>query len=719
MLPDTAEPTPAEAHSAPARLLDWCRRRNSLLLGGLAVLAVFLAFFARLAAHSRYLRDPESLMVPTVGREWLHGHLGEFIHFQYNAHQGGIVVDGLLSALGFAVFGDHYLAWKWYSLAYGTGIAACGLLLLRRTCGRAGGLAFCALMAGAPFLLKDGLITPPGHHASATFYALLALAVAVGGRLPGVGASLPKASFRRALLAGCCLGLGVWYTRSTAVAGPALLIAVLPGGWRAVLGLVLGCLVFPLLAFLDSFLLYRNVTAYNQWGLWGTFKVSTMEAHSSWADPEFLPKIREALALPFRPWLFAQPYSPSVGEAPIRAPYLLAGRLWVIAWLSGPVLAALGLLVLRRAKSAALPFRRILWGSTLVCTLLAGYFVSYVISPFRIDTGWVELVDPDSIIAPGLSGPRYLLPTFIAWTLLLAQAIGTTWLVRWTRPLALAVLVLAAGTGLFAAQLDWTRDRDPAGTMGSLQPYDYRGMWGLHRGPPESSHTGCSTEDPISRANHLRSLGWFRINILWEVRDDPKLLPRRLRDVREEFGLSEGEADFFLHGFGAACANELMANDGLEPRELVTVVRTAAETLPPAQAEHFLHGFVRNFPLDQVGDLAEPIDFLCAPMSYGSRTLCQLHGRARASTDTTTIRHKAEELFDQRANLPVSGELAHALGHGAGVEVAFWSPWTHRPPEILAGWPDELAAGFQAGWAEEIGRQTWAPGDPYIPSLVP
>ena len=124
-------------------------------------------------------------MAPTVGRELFHRHVGDLFYYQIIVYQGSLLVDALLDMVGFAVFGDHLFAWQSVSLFYVAGIVLAGGALLYQASGRAAAVGFSLLVAGSPFLVKDGLLACIGGHGSGLFFALLATALSLSaGRRP-------------------------------------------------------------------------------------------------------------------------------------------------------------------------------------------------------------------------------------------------------------------------------------------------------------------------------------------------------------------------------------------------------------------------------------------------------------------------------------------------------------------------------------------------------
>lgn len=693
-------------------------RRLGPAAGLLAVVALVVGpLVARLQAHAWYLHDTESLMVPTVGRELAHGHWGDWIHYQYNLYQGGILVDGALSGLGFALFGDHLLAWKWYALAYALGIALAGMAILRRTSGWPAALALPVLLATAPFVLKDGLITPAGHHVSGTFYALLALAIALGGRRPddeGTGPGRP--GFARGLLAGLVLGLGSVYMRPVVSAGPAVALVLLWGGWRPLLGLALGCLSMPALVALGAWTLAAGVSPYDQWGALDTFRAALWAPRAEPAPQEHFAKLMEALSPPLRPTLFAQPLSRSAEAWALRDIYTVAAHLWSGAWVATPALltGVFAWLASRREPARA---RRLAWGTGTLLVLAAGYAATYVASPFRVDEGLVELANNG--LAPGLSGPRYVLPVYICLTLGLAHLAGLAWQHRRLRVLGVALILLVAVPGAWAAIVDQVVDADDRSEVAELHPYEYFKMFGPHRGPPPEVHLGCKTVDPVSRANHLRAAGWMRQPSPLGLARDSRLTRQILDQMAREWGLDAQERRFVAHGMGIGLADALHSVQGIRVAGLGEVARRVTDDLGPADGEAFAAGFVAGFPVDQLNELDEQTRaWTCAATSWGTRPLCRLAGRRFAQSDLRLLPDDPAQLLVDPSTLPAGPEAAD-LVFGVGAELARANPALGLQLDPLDRWPAPLAEAFRAGWQEQELRARWRDGDPWEPRLVP
>ena len=698
---------------------DTSRPRRLVPLAGLAGVIVLVVgpLLTRLWAHARYLHDSESLMVPTVGRELAHGHWGEWTHYQYTLYQGGIMFDGALAGVGFALFGDHLLAWKWYALAYAVGIALTGMLILRRTSGPAAAVALPILLAAAPFLLKDGLITPAGHHTTGTFYALLALAIALGGgREAGDGTGPGRPGFVRGLAAGLTLGIGSVYMRPVVSAGPAVALVLLWGGWRPLLGLALGCLSMPALVALGSWALASGVSPYREWGVLETFKTAMWAPRAEPAPQEHLGKVMEALSAPLRPLLFAQPLSRASGEYSVRGVYTVAGWIWSLAWVVTPaLLLGIGGSVVAWRKRPAV--RRVAWGSAVVLVLAAGYAATYVAAPFRVDAGLVELAANRK--APGLSGPRYVLPVFLCLTLGLAHLVGLSWRGPRLRWVGLALLLAIVLPGAAAAITDWTADRDRPSQVSELRPFEYTMLFGPRRGPPARSHLSCDTSDPISRANHLRAAGWMQQASPRGLARDATLARQSLDRITSEWALEPDERRFVSFGMGAGLADSLHSMAGIRPAALGGCALRVIEELGRRDGEAFAAGFVVGLPSGQLRELdPEALAWACAPTSWGTRPLCRLVGRLFVEPERHRLPDHPAGLLVDPSTFP-TGPAAADVVFGAATELARANPRLERSADVLDAWPRPLAEAFRAGWEWEQLRAGWRSGDSWEPHLVP
>ncbi len=697
-------------------------RRPAALAISLAA-GVVGALALRLWGHARYLHDPESLMVPTVGRELGHGHWGEAIRYQYNLIQGGILFDGGLAAIGFRLFGDGLLAWKWYALAYGALAAVLGMLILKRTAGTAGMVLWPLLLIAAPFVIKDGLITPAGHHSSGFVWALGALAVALGG-------DTERPGWKRGLAAGLLLGAGMFYMRTAVSAGPAIAIALLRGGWKPLAAGGVGTLALPGLAAGSAAAFVAGGSPYREWGLAETLRILLWAPRAARTDIEYLPKLVEALSWSLRDLVFAQAELPTGGPEPL-AVMDAAGLLWAASWLVTPaLLGGLAVLLILRRRGGSEAAAAQLWGTAVIAALVAGYVATYVLSPFRIDPFLLEASDGKRF-APGLSGPRYVLPAWFALTVGLAHVLGTGLggpRVRYGAGAAAAALL---GLGITSAGLDVAMHREPAGTWATLRPYEYYKMFGPNRGPGLDDHVSCTRGDPISRANHLRAAGGFVLPGLQELTQNPDALRQTVEQVRDGRPILDAEMPFVLHGMGLGLGDQLHTANGLEvKRSLDAALRAANALEDEEQGEAFLAGFATGFPQDRLREGLNDsfLERACLPTRYGSiRPLCSRVGAAAMDPPNTALPDLPYGMFPDLPNPLIDGPWGRELVRGAGRRLALDAPWL--APEIarresgqergIVLWSPSLADAFVEGWTEGTTELYWTDADPWIPTLVP
>ncbi len=696
--------------------------RRWLLPLGLAA-GVAAALVLRLVGHARYLHDPESLMVPTVGRELGHGHWGDAIHYQYNLIQGGILIDGGLAALGFAAFGDSILAWKWYGIAYAVLGALLGMAVLKKTAGTAGAVLWPLLLMSGPFLLKDGLITPAGHHTSGFVWALAALAVALGG-------DAEKPTWKRGLAAGLLLGASMFYMRTAISAGPAVALALLRGGWRSILASGVGTLSLPGLAALNAAAFAGSVSPYTDWGFRQTLQVLLYAPRADKLEIDFGAKALEALSWSLRDLSFAPAALPGGGPEPM-ALMNTAGGVWSGALAAVPVLLAVIaiVVVLRQADEGG---KDRLWGTAVIAALGAGYVATYVLSPFRIDK---FLLDPSDAVrfAPGLSGPRYVLPAWFALMLGAAHGLGVGIAHARVRFVAVPAAAVLIGLGGAAAAADFAKHREPEDTWSRLRPYHYYKMFGPHRGPDRDVHATCERGDPISHANHLRSLGWHGMPGLEKLKSNPEEVGRAIDDLAAEAGrdLTDEELTFVLHGMGRGLGDELHSAQGLElKRSLDSILRGANALQNRPLGEALLAGFADGFPQDRLRDSGNEtfVQRACMPTVYGPvRPLCARFGAAAMNPPIDVLPDMPHTLFESVPHGLIDGPWGQELLRGAGRRLALESPWLvdevkRRDSSDRRGivlWPVSLADAFLAGWDEGTAALHWSAGDPWIPTLVP
>jgi hypothetical protein len=683
---------------------------------------VVVALLLRLWGHAGYLHDSESLMVPTVGREIGHGHWREAIFYQYNLTQGGILIDGGLAGLGFEVFGDHLLAWKWYALAYAAAGTVFGMIILKRTAGAAAAVVWPLLLMAAPFVLKDGLLTPAGHHSTGFVWALGALAVALGG-------SAEKPSWQRGLLAGALLGVAMFYMRTAVSAGPAVAIALLRGGWKPLIASGVGTLAFPALAVWNTSAFVAAVSPYKEWGFQQTFATLLGAPRAESVLIEYGPKVSEALSWRLKHIVFAQAPLPQGGPEPM-ALMESAGIAWSAAWSVTPVLVLVltGLLLINRKRDPQGAAR--LWGTAVIAALAAGYLATYVASPFRIDP---FLLDPPAgtVYAPGSSGPRYLVPPWLALSVAMAHVLGMTLQDRWLRfPAALALgglLVL----GLGSAGADVWNHREPPGTWSTLQPFAYPKMFGPHRGPAQEVHASCSRGDPISRANHLRAAGWFRKPSLEELLRDTIGRQDAVTQMQADHPMTQDELAFVIEGFGLGFADALHSADRETiVRAIDATVRGANGQPIRAHGDAFLQGFASGFPEDQLTENLNKsfVDRACQPTRHGDiQPLCARIGGAVIRVPIAHLPDLPHDLYENFPTELLDGPVGPDLLRGAGRRLARSCPWLEdevlHPEEALEQgielWPVSLAEAFVEGWNQGTTTLHWAPGDPWTPASVP
>ncbi|HCP45986.1 MAG TPA: hypothetical protein DIU15_08100 [Deltaproteobacteria bacterium] len=685
----------------------------------LACVAV-LAALARGLAHPTYFVDGEALIGPTVGRELFHGHLLDLFHYQIIVYQGSLLVDALLAVVGFAVFGDHLLAWQSVSLVYIAVLAVSGSYLLDSVCGRVGAIAFPLLLATAPFLVKDGLLAGIGGHGSGVFYAVLSTALAVSaGKNPDQRG--------RALLAGAALAFGCWYIRTVILALPACLLAVSRGGPRTLVRFGLGLLVLPTLLLGNIIALWWVESPYAADGILALCRTVVWEVRElGSADQDLWAKAAESVGAPYRSLLFAQPQSAVSPVVPVRPLGQAAATIWVFGWLAAlPVAVAfLGASWRRPSTAPGQPVMARLDELTLkavVPMLVMAYVGAYIFSPLRAEAilgEWAEIFPPT---APGVNAPRYLVPIYLAWTLLLSFALGCLsqaggWR-RWTGWLA---LVLVAGSGGLQAQGDWFDDRDPWATVGNVEPYYYFKMFGPGRGPPREVHEKCATDNPVSRSNHLFTLGWF----IGQTPEQLLSAPRADREALDSFlkgrSLSEEDIRVVVHGMGRALGDQMFSSFQLESDEVLGVARKSAEALGKGRGGPYLYGVGESMDHGRLSSKpSQLVSLLCFEMRWGTRPLCSLAGQLLADTGLTEVPQDPQGLFvadvPALADLPPSVRLE--LVRGASIGLVNSSAITDLDDARVASWPDELGVFFAESWQAWKTGENWH--DPGAAGFVP
>ena len=678
----------------------------ALWIGGLVLVGA--AFAVRLEAHAGYLHDHESLLVPTSGRELLHGHASQFRWFQGNVYQGSSLLDAFLAAAGFAVFGDGLLAWKWYGIAYAVGIGGAGAVVATKVSGRAGGAAFLLLLAAAPFLIKDSFLTPVGGHSSAFFFALAALAVAVAGKVPP--------SFARGLCAGIVLGVGAWYTRTTVSAGPAVLIALLPGGRRAVGGFMLGVVAFPALCAINALVLTLGEGPLASRGFGLVLRETVAAIRAEHAAPDYAAKLHEGIGGSVQHFLFAQPGGPGTGH---RGAWLLwAGRVWWLTWMVG--LGSLGALLLGFLKKGT---RSSAWSAAVLLALMGGYLATYVTAPFRIDPVLLrEVTDLRWTMAPGIHAPRYIVPIQLALTLCVAGAAGLFWRWRPSRLLLLGLLWPLVAGGRMAG-LDALEHGEPEDVWGELRPFSYAKFYGpgVGRGPTPYWHARCGHPDPVSRANHRRAAGSAWAGDAQRIIEEPDYLSRRLEEYAAQWGRPlQTDLPFLVQGMGHALGDAPHSSAELPLETVVGGLFRNAESLGPELGEVFLQGVAESLPFDAFSDSASSrVRLLCRSTSWRTMPLCGVVGQMFVDSESGQVTTPSA-LFGRGFHPTLlDGPHATAVVEGAAFAMRGGAPDTVWTEASLAAWPDGLGAAFQRGWAVADARARWRTGDPWDPRLVP
>jgi hypothetical protein len=673
----------------------------------LAAALVGWTFYLRMDGHSVYLHDHESLLVPTAGRELLHGHISQFRWYQGNVYQGSSLVDALLSMLGFAVFGDHLLAWKWYGLGYAVAIAGVGMLVLKRLVGTPGAAAFAMLLATAPFLIKDGLLTPAGGHSSGFLYAIIPLLIAVGGKGPP--------TFVRGLVAGVALGFGAWYMRTAVSGGPALLVALAPGGRRALGGMFVGIFSFPLLAAVNALLFTAGDGPLANRGFVLVFQEVMGAIRAESVAPAYVEKATEAMGLRLRYCLFAQ--AGPVFREHDGTYFAWASEVWAVAWTVG--LAALSVAAAGLARTR---HRTAGWAAAVLLALGVGYLATYVMSPFRVDASMLREIDEAAVlVAPGVPAPRYLVPIFLAWTFGLAGAAGLAWKWRWTR-IAFFGALWVAGVGGWAAYLDADGEAESEQLRAELRPYDYLGYYGagLGRGPGMFWHVRCAHPDPVSRAAHRRAVGPLWASDASKVVGESDYVARRLRELDEQWGVTSAEdLPFVVQGIGRAVADAHHSAAQISLGRLVGGVIRNAETLGAPLGDVLLRGFEEGLAEDAFTGAPEGAAMFCRETSWGTQPMCSMVGRMTVDPEIGLVT-TPEALFGRGFHPmlldPVRGGVVVA---GAASRLRSQAPDTVWSDETLAGWRPDLATGFKRGWAFEDARMRWREGDAPDPFLIP
>ncbi len=645
-------------------------RRRELVVATVVAAAFVLL---RLLWHPHFLLDDETTFVNTVGRQWALGAPGAWTRYQLIPYQGSFLVDALLSSLGYRMVGDHLLAWFWVPMAYVTAFSALGASLCARIGGRWGLWLWVALLAGAPFLLKDGLISMPGGHTSSIVWALLAV-LAVDRALAG--------SDRAALVAGLIAGFGAWYTRSAVIVCAAVpFVFLVAGRWRSMRRALLGLLSLPLLLLLNGWAL----TVAGPWAgkdapgdLW-----SRMLWHiygggdAAWAP---LGKTLEVVGVAGWRQLFAQPV-PLPGET-VAELSALPGALWAAAFAGALVLAA-GLVVRRVREPGAVQT------VDLVALLGLLYAAAYVVSPLRVEpeTRWF-------LGAPFPTMVRYLTPSMLVLlTLLGLSSAGLAAKGGRARLLAVALVAVIALPGVIQA----ARDRSDRATeiWRTRLPFKYYRVFGAHRGLSEELLAGWHPTDQRADRNRLQVLGTFAACSPACVMADLLEPARRLALGAERWGLDPEQRVVAARGMGMAFADHLWSSEEVGGDQLLGLAIEAGQRMSPRDGVAWLRGFA-EVAAEDPGLLRVPegrlVDALCGLELGGERPLCRAAGRALSfECGQDGIERDLRARVDEGLLLHV----ADAVGWRHGRDLP---PWERAACQ--GGLAGDLAEAYGRGWAE-------------------
>ncbi len=677
-----------------------------------------VAFWVRLVAHPRHVRDSETIsLLPTMGRELAHDQLAYFGGMHINPLHPSYIVDGVLCALGFEVFGDRYLAWQWVPLLYLVAFALAGTVALRRTVGWRGAALFPLLLAAAPFLLKDGMLAAVGAHGTGAVWSLVALALALGIRAR-------KGFDWRAFGVGLVYGVGLFYLRTALAAAPAVALATARGGWRSARDAALGMLVLPVLVAVNVGLRVQAVVAEKDGG---TMLASDIPQAFAWvfqlgtdAGGEEvahggLAKLGDVVALPVMRLLFAQPPAMDDGLAPVHVWSTAFGGLWVGAWCLG--LAGVVALVVFLARENGGLTRRPSYPALLLALLPLGYAAIYVVAPVRMDESvfWNQ----STLTAPGVTEVRLIIPILMLLTLLLAQGLG--WLLRegrWRPRAALAVAAILVVGGGMAAGVDGCADRAPGGTLRQMAPYTYEGFHRSDRGLARWQHAQSPTRDAVSRGNHLRAVGLFDCAPTARTVAKPSAALAALDGSQQELGLTALERSYVAHGMGEGLGDALLHGEGWDIPTLAAAGLLSAEVMSPADGRAYLRGFGEAV-LGDCSALDRPgaaVDAFCGNV-HSERPLCFAAGACHAPAWygeelpwTAVQLFPGHEAWAQSQDADVLVELIRGVG---------WRTGGVRPPLQLEAldappWPDEQWQAFQDGWRAGA-RHVWLWPDAVYP----
>lgn len=661
-------PAPEPPHPEPA----------ATTIAAQAVLSLALAcaaLFARLRFHPTHVHDPEDAGIATLAREVLGGHLVDLPSMQPNLYLGSSLLDPLLGAGTFALFGDTLLAWHAVGIGYGLAFAAAlSLLLVRSGWARWVWLPG-LLLSAAPFPVLDGFVARVGGHSSGVVWAMVALAVGAGR----------GSAWWRGLFGGVVLAFACWYSRTSVVAVPALVVVV-GGGWRGLLGVCVGLsTLLGMLAGTTELLHGTKIDGAAQtwietfhrvaWNVWGTREPQPVGE-----------KLLQASGLSFADQLFA---APRVG----REGWLwsVGGAAWAWTLAGAPLLAAFAGLAWRGIRGRL---------GMALGGLALGYMVAYAASDLSIEPGTLR-----AGVAPGISGARYLVP---GWAAALGAAV---WVVaalpwRWLRALVLAPLLAIGWT---TAALDAEQAGEPAVHLAALVPFNYSAILGPRAKMLGDIHRTCDSEDPLSRANHLRARGALSRGRLDLREEDPERVRKGLQ-ARPWATLEDPRARAFAaHGLGGALADLLWSTDALSPDRILEQAQRMADVLPPGDADALAFGFIEAAA--GVAERFEALEGACDSTRVDSLRWCPLEALRHCTWSGGHIPQDLGQLFHPAwwETVPPEGRPGAAwavglLGLSLTPADASKTPWS---PEEDAAFQAGLGAGWRTRWRMDF--DSWTP----------
>ena len=654
-------------------------RRRELLVATVVAAAFVLL---RLLWHPHFLLDDETTFVNTVGREWALGAPGAWTRYQLIPYQGSFLIDALLSSLGYHLVGDHLLAWFLVPMAYVAAFAALGAALCAGIGARWGLWLWVALLAGAPFLLKDGLISMPGGHTTSIVWVLLAV-LAVDRALAG--------SDRAALAAGAIAGFATWYTRSAVIVAAVVpFVFLVSGRWQALRRALVGLSSLPLLLLLNGWALTvagpwaGNDAPADVWSrlLWNIYGGGQAE----WSP---IGKLLEVVGLSGWRQLFAQPVA-LPGET-VAELSVLPGAPWAAALALALVLAVV--LLARRVRSP-----KDLQTVEVVALLAVLYAAAYVLSPLR--------VEPETQLFVGAPLPtmvRYLTPAMLVLLALLGLAAADL-ASRGGRARLVAAALVAAVALPGAVQA--LRDGSDRATeiWATRLPFKYYRVFGAHRGLPPALLAGWHPADERSDENRLLALGTFAACGPPCVAADPADPARRLAVATEDHGLDPQQRSVVARGMGMAFADHLWSSDEVGGDRLLGLAIEAAQRMSPRDGAAWLRGFGEVAAEDPaLLRISEDrlVRELCGLELGGERPLCRAAGR------TVPIECGDEGSSDRlrtRAHGVPPTVVAEALGWRHGRDLP---PWERA--RCQAGLDEELGGAYAQGWADGA-RLRWRDG---------